>query len=285
MKTAIHKLFILFLAVLLTLLVTACSPNDDEGQETSITPAAQGDNDEQGDDDDGNEQGSIEFSGEISSINGTVIVVNGLNVETASASLTGVLVQGATVRVQGTLQPNAVIVAVVIIVIVDVEVTPETTPPAEATAETTPPAEATPESTPIVVDDDAIIIVIEGPVEAININIITIYGVNIVLSPNDPLLTVIQIGDVIRIEGAMDHDDDGLTIVIIAITIIFVDVDVFVLDGDVWRDEGNCGNPPPPWAPANGWRRRCEGGGGSGGGGGRGGSGRGGSGRGRGGSS
>ena len=27
----------------------------------------------------------------------------------------------------------------------------------------------------------------------------------------------------------------------------------------IWQDDGkNCGNPPPPWAPANGWRRRCE---------------------------
>ena len=34
--------------------------------------------------------------------------------------------------------------------------------------------------------------------------------------------------------------------------------------GEAWRDRGNCSNPPPPWAPAHGWRRRCEGGGGSG---------------------
>jgi hypothetical protein len=30
-------------------------------------------------------------------------------------------------------------------------------------------------------------------------------------------------------------------------------------NGQVWRDEGNCDNPPPSWAPAHGWRLRCEG--------------------------
>jgi hypothetical protein len=112
-------------------------------------------------------------------------------------------------------------------------------------------------------DDDGIVIVIEGPVTAIVANQITIFNFNIVLDETDPLLTVIQIGDVLRIEG--DWDDDSP--IIIAIIIIFVDIDVFVFDGQVWRDPGDCAGGPPPWAPAHGWRRRCEtprGGGGSG---------------------
>jgi hypothetical protein len=27
----------------------------------------------------------------------------------------------------------------------------------------------------------------------------------------------------------------------------------------IWQDNGACDNPPPPWAPAHGWRARCEG--------------------------
>ena len=153
--------------------------------------------------------------------------------------------------------------------------------------ETEPEPEATPDPD-IVIDtgDDSVIIVIEGPVEAVNVNVITIYNINIVVEEDDPALTVIQIGDVLRITGALVTDDDGLiligddlddddddddddldiTIVIVAVNIVFVDVDVFILDGQVWRDAGNCGNAPPPWAPAHGWRRRCapqSGGGGS----------------------
>ena len=103
-------------------------------------------------------------------------------------------------------------------------------------------------------NDDGIVIVIEGPVTSIEGTTIVIFGFNIVLAEDDPLLLVIQIGDVLRIEG--DWDDDSP--IIIAIIIIFVDIDVFVFDGQVWRDQGNCNNAPPPWAPANGWRRRCE---------------------------
>jgi hypothetical protein len=111
--------------------------------------------------------------------------------------------------------------------------------------------------------DLPITIVIEGPVESININIIVIYGIQIELDDDDPLLTVIQIGDILRIEGDVDDLADGNTIIIIAITVIFINIDVVVDNdsGTVWRDSGNCDNPPPPWAPANGWRRRCEGGG------------------------
>ncbi len=152
------------------------------------------------------------------------------------------------------------------------ESTPELTSTPEATLEVTPEVtpEATPESTPNPGDDDDgdIIIVIEGPVEAININIIVIYGIEIEINIDNPALTVIQIGDIVRVEGAVsdddddDDDDDGNKIIIIAVTIIIINVDINIDTGEAWRDSGDCGNPPPPWAPANGWRRRCEQGGG-----------------------
>jgi len=124
----------------------------------------------------------------------------------------------------------------------------------EATPEMTP--EATPEATPDPDDDDLpITIVIEGPVTAININIITIYNINIELDEDDPNLTIIQIGDIVRVEG--DTEDMDGTIVIIVINITIINVDINVDTGEVWRDDGNCGNGPPPWAPAHGWRRRC----------------------------
>jgi len=117
-------------------------------------------------------------------------------------------------------------------------------------------------------DELPVIIVIEGPVTEINVNIITIYNIQIEVDPDDPILTIIQIGDEIRVSGEL-VDNDTTVIVLVAITIIIVDVDIFISDdGDIWRDPENCSNPPPPWAPAVGWRQRCEGGGSSGGGGG-----------------
>ncbi len=105
-------------------------------------------------------------------------------------------------------------------------------------------------------------IIIEGPVQIINANIVTIYDIDIEINADDPILNVIQIGDFIRVEGDTRLDDDQQSLIVIAIFVVVVDVDVVInVDGDVWRDNGDCSNGPPPWAPANGWRRRCEGGG------------------------
>ena len=110
-------------------------------------------------------------------------------------------------------------------------------------------------------DEPPVVIIIEGPVTQININIIVIYGISITLDPDDPILLALQIGDVVRVQGAVL--DDGVTIIILALTVIIVDIDIYInvdVDPDeppVWRDDGDCNNPPPPWAPAHGWRRKC----------------------------
>ena len=107
-------------------------------------------------------------------------------------------------------------------------------------------------------------ITIEGPVTQVNINVITIYNINIELAPDDPALTVIQVGDMIHVDGDIAEREG--TVVIIAITIVFINVEIYINpDGtQIWRDNDNCQNAPPPWAPANGWRRRCDNSGGSG---------------------
>jgi hypothetical protein len=138
------------------------------------------------------------------------------------------------------------------------------------TATATPTITGTPPTaTPTTIGGLPITIVIEGPVQSININVITIYNIDIELAENDPNLTIIQIGDIVRIEGDTREDDDdndgNITIIVVAVTVVIVNVDINIVTGDVWRDEGSdCANPPPPWAPANGWRRRCEGGGNNG---------------------
>ncbi len=137
--------------------------------------------------------------------------------------------------------------------------TPEPESTVEATLEATP--EVTPEQTPEATTEPGaglpITIVIEGPVEAININIITIYNIDIQLDPNDPLLQIIQIGDIVHVDG--DTEQNGNTIIIIAINIVIINVDINVGDGTVYRDDGkDCSNPPPPWAPAHGWHKRCD---------------------------
>ncbi|MCC6613037.1 MAG: hypothetical protein IT320_06130 [Anaerolineae bacterium] len=213
--------------------------------------------------------GTISFTGTVSQASGTLIVVNGLTVSLEAVQPAPVVLVGMQVTVQGVLTSDGRILAQIIIIIAPPDATPVPTATATPTLEPTPGP--TPTATPV--NSGSVVVVIEGPVEAININVITIYNINIVVNADDPVLTVIQIGDIVRVEGEFVGEDDDLTqwvrldsdtqinITIIAITIVVVDIDVNVGDdGVVWRDPGNCGNPPPPWAPAHGWRRRCEGG-------------------------
>lgn len=216
---------------------------------------------------------SIVIEGPVQAININIITVSNINIQLDDDDpLLSTLQIGDIIRVEGiptTTDNILVVVAVTVVIVVDLDATstPVGTPQATPTV--------TPQGTPADDDDDdndddsGVIIVIEGPVQQINVNIITIYNIDILVAPDDPILTVIQIGDVIRVQG--DRVEQGTTIVIVAVTIVFVNVDVVVIDGgNVWRDDNNCGNPPPSWAPANGWRRRCEGGGGNGNGRGRG---------------
>ena len=102
--------------------------------------------------------------------------------------------------------------------------------------------------------------IIEGPIEAINGHIIVIYGIEIKFKLDDPILAVLQVGDIIRVNGSIVDTPDA-SIVVTHVETASVDSAVAISeDGQsVWRDSGGCDNPPPPWAPANGWRRRCEG--------------------------
>ncbi len=122
----------------------------------------------------------------------------------------------------------------------------------------TPIGTVTPAGTPgptVTPGGSSVTIIIEGPVQEININIITIYDIDIILGDDDPILNIIQIGDILHVEG--DTQDANGTVVIIAINIIIINVDINVDTGEFWRDDGTCSNPPPPWAPAHGWRSRC----------------------------
>ena len=103
------------------------------------------------------------------------------------------------------------------------------TPEADATNTNEPTIEATqtqaivPISTPLpIATDDDTIIIIEGPVQAISVNIITIFNINVQVDSNDPILTQVQIGDNVRVEG--HAVPQGNTIIIIAVNVTIVNV-------------------------------------------------------------
>lgn len=77
------------------------------------------------------------------------------------------------------------------------------------------------------VDDPDVTIVIEGPVAAINTNIITIFDMDIEIAPNDPSLTWLKVGDTVRVEGGVRGA--GNTIIVVAVTVVVIDVDIMIV--------------------------------------------------------
>ncbi len=87
---------------------------------------------------------------------------------------------------------------------------------------------------------------------------VTVYDIPVQLAPDDPVLPDLVVGDEVRIEGNTQTVDGQIVIVGITIIVINVDVNTGSSTGTVWQDDGTCANPPPDWAPANGWRQRCQ---------------------------
>ncbi|MEO8393680.1 MAG: hypothetical protein ABI700_11880, partial [Chloroflexota bacterium] len=104
-------------------------------------------------------------------------------------------------------------------------------------------------------------IVVEGPIQSINGNTIIIFDLTIVLSNAD--LALVHVGDIVRVEG--NYLADSQVIIAVRVTVLrntpipSTGFETNPSTGQTWTDPGNCSNPPPPWAPANGWRRRCQG--------------------------
>lgn len=73
-------------------------------------------------------------------------------------------------------------------------------------------------------DNDDVIIVIEGPVESIDVNVIVVYGITIVLDGDTTVLGDLQIGDIVLIEGDGDFENGVLVVVVINITVIEVEI-------------------------------------------------------------
>ena len=232
----LNKFSVLVLSLILMLLITACSSGDDEGGSP------------------------IEFTGVVTAIDGDTLTVGGFSVDISNASVpVAGLNINEEVRVTG-LSEGTTIVAVVVVLVNETtddptdEPQPTTAPevtdavPPEETDDAPPDATDMPttepednnEAPPVVVDGDPLI-VIEGPVESITINTITIFDIDIEVDPADPILTEIRIGDTIRIEGSSSFD--GGTIIIIAVNITIIETTIIVINNPVFVAPGipaNC---------------------------------------------
>jgi hypothetical protein len=131
----------------------------------------------------------IQFTGTVEAVDGMVITVSGLPVDVSDSAVPiDDLQVGELVQITGVLQ-NGVVIATTI----EIVTAPETTP----APETPPDATETPGEN----NDDDMNFVIEGPVEKVNINIVTIYNFDIEIEPAHPILKIIKVGDFLRVKG------------------------------------------------------------------------------------
>jgi hypothetical protein len=159
----------------------------------------------------------IEISGPVTATGTGTITISGLTVDVSGLVLTTPITPGTVITVTGVMSPTNVIIAQTIVInIVSATATPTSAVSATATntlsvtstatqagtpagtPSGTPAVTVTPTATP----SGDVIIVIEGPVINIVTNIITIYDFDIEIDPHHPMLNLIQIGDVVRVEGA-----------------------------------------------------------------------------------
>jgi len=144
----------------------------------------------------------IEISGVVSQINARTIVVAGLPVDVSAIALDTNVTVGTTVTVTGYLTASNVIVAPVIVIVIPGATS---TPTGSATPVQT--VTATPETIPTgtPTPNPNLIVVIEGPVVNIVTNIITIYDFDIEVEPANPILDLIEIGQIIHVEGVFNN--------------------------------------------------------------------------------
>jgi hypothetical protein len=99
-------------------------------------------------------------------------------------------------------------------------VSPTFQPTAGPLPTTAPVAETQPPATAVRATPSEALVVVEGPVQKINNDIITVFDMDIRVDTTDPTLTLVQIGKTIRVEGYLDSDSQ--TPIIIAVTVSVV---------------------------------------------------------------
>ncbi|HVO43607.1 MAG TPA: DUF5666 domain-containing protein [Aggregatilineales bacterium] len=188
---------------------------------------------------------NVIIDGIVQSINGNLWTVSGQTLEVDPTTvITGYPVVGSTVHIIAIRHDDGKLVALTVSLIPvtatlvsptatgptptpSLTLTPSLTPlpgTPTATGAVTPMGPVSPMGTPV----PYVTIIIEGPVEAIIVNVIVIYGQHIRLSPDDPVLHRVKIKDWVRVSGHFDHDENN-QVIIVAIVVVMMDAPPIII--------------------------------------------------------
>lgn len=184
---------------------------------------------------------SITIEGVLQSVTADTWVVGGANIKiTPNTTITGHPVVGSVVRIVVTTNSDQTFVAVSVVVIVlsgtaePTEAETEQPEPTEAETEEVTPArtvepteeptvEPTGQPTVEVSGGPFVTIIIEGPVEQVNVsvNVIVVFGQRIRLRDDDPLRLKVKVGDWVHVKGHFDEDENHQVIIVAVVVVIF----------------------------------------------------------------
>jgi hypothetical protein len=182
---------------------------------------------------------TLTIEGTVTAINGNTWLIGDVTVEVNTSTLLsyGITV-GSRVRLVAVRDSGGKLVARTILLIATPvpSIAPPTLTPIAPPATLTPPPVAltsTPAATPTGGSATPVgtltrppityvTIIIEGPIESINVKVIVVYGWKIRLRDDDPIRLKVKVGDWVRIRGNYGRGDDD-TILIIAIIVIIIE--------------------------------------------------------------
>jgi hypothetical protein len=133
----------------------------------------------------------IRFAGRIQSVASGTLFIDQIRIDTTSASINAALQNGNIIVVDGLLRADGTISARALLTYV----APENTQQPQTVV---PPVPQTPST-----------VVIEGTVQAIDKDIVTVNDQQIQFPHHHPLLTTIQVGDSLRVEGNYTQTKKG----------------------------------------------------------------------------
>jgi hypothetical protein len=77
---------------------------------------------------------------------------------------------------------------------------------------------------------------LDGPVEAIDSNLVTVNGIPVQIAPDDPILDTLQVGDFVSVQG--NFEESGQTIVLVVVNVTVID-NVTTAESACWyHDDG-----------------------------------------------
>ena len=136
----------------------------------------------------------VTIEGPVTSITDNVVTIYGFQIEVdPEHPILQIIDVGDMVRVEGVLAGSGVVLAAV------VSNLPEASAPAA---------------------DNRATVGLDGPVEAINGNIVVVNGISVQLAPNDPLLQTVQPGSFVSVQGNFEASNTGIVLVVVNIAIV-----------------------------------------------------------------